>query len=104
MRSGSKVQWAALAGIAVGALLAGRSAASPAPRGVTISVPGIPGPYCMYGLEKRLREMPEVESVRLRWEQEEIQVRLKAGASVTRGQIEAAIDRAEYPYPHSVRL
>lgn len=69
---------------------------------VTISLPGIPGPYCMYGIEKRLAEMPEVEGVRLLWEEDAIRVGLKSGATVTRQAFEEAIERAEYPYEYSV--
>lgn len=78
--------------------------AAPASGQVVISVPGIPGPYCMYGLEKRFAEMPEVAGVQLLWEEEQIRVALKAGASVTRQAIEEAIEQAEYPYDYSVEL
>lgn len=80
------------------------SAASPAPGEIRIGVPGIPGPYCMYGIEKRLAELPEVADVRLLWEEDEIRVTLRPGAAVSRERIEVAIERAEYPYPYSVEL
>ncbi|OFW39738.1 MAG: hypothetical protein A3F70_01730 [Acidobacteria bacterium RIFCSPLOWO2_12_FULL_67_14] len=82
---------------------AGDTAGQP-PRGVTIAVPGIPGPYCMYGIEKRLAEMPEIEQIDLRWDAEEIRITVKRGASVTRQQLEDAIERAEYPYKYSIVL
>lgn len=71
---------------------------------ITITVPDVPGPYCVYGIEKRLREMPDVAGVRLLWEQDEIRVVPKEGADLTREQIEAAIERAEYPYAYSIEL
>lgn len=71
---------------------------------ITISVPGIPGPYCMYGIEKRLAEMPEVEGVRLFWEENAIRIGLKPGTAVTREEIEEAVERSEYPYEYSVEL
>lgn len=71
---------------------------------ITISVPDVPGPYCVYGIEKRLREMPEVAGVRLLWEEDEIRVALMQDAAVSREQIEEAIERAEYPYAYSVEL
>ena len=74
------------------------------PRGVTIAVPGIPGPYCMYGIENRLAEMPEIEQIDLRWDAEEIRITVKPGASVTGQQLEDAIERAEYPYTYSISL
>ena len=75
-----------------------------APREIAISVPGIPGPYCMYGLEKRLAEMPEVAGVQLLWEEERIRLALRPGASITREAIKQAIERAEYPYDYAVEL
>ncbi len=81
-----------------------RGSGSGVPREIAISVPDIPGPYCMYGLEKRLAGMPEVASVQLLWEEEEIRVTLKPGANVTREKIDEAVERAEYPYDYSVQL
>lgn len=69
---------------------------------LTISVPGIPGPYCMYGIEKRLAEMPEIEQIDLQWDAEEIRITVEPGASVTRQRLEDAIERAEYPYKYSI--
>lgn len=104
MRSALGMGVAGLAALA--ALLASlRGPAGAQARGeITISVPDVPGPYCVYGIEKRLREMPEVKGVRLLWEEDEIRVALKQGAVVSREQIESAIERAEYPYPYLVEL
>lgn len=104
MRSVSRGGVAAFAALGVGMLQLQANAASQAPHEFTISVPGIPGPYCMYGIEKRLAEMPEVEGVRLLWQEEAIRVALRAGATVTREEIEEAIERAEYPYQYEVKL
>lgn len=71
---------------------------------VTISVPGVPGPYCVYGIEKRLMELPEVAAVRVLWDGDEIRVVLAPGARASRALIESAIDRAEYAYPYSIDL
>jgi hypothetical protein len=71
---------------------------------ITIRVPDVPGPYCVYGIEKRLAELPEVAGVRLLWEEDEIRVAMRPGAATSRERIEEAIERAEYPYPYSVEL
>lgn len=95
---------ATLSALSLGIVSFQANAASQAQHEVTISVPGIPGPYCMYGIEKRLAEMPEVADVRLLWEEDAIRIGLKPGATVTREDMEAAIERAEYPYEYSVEL
>jgi hypothetical protein len=71
---------------------------------IIIRVPDVPGPYCVYGVEKRLLELPEVATVRMLWEADEIRVALKEGAVVSRERIEDAIERAEYPYPYEIQL
>ena len=71
---------------------------------ITVSVPGIPGPYCMYGIEKRLSGLPEVADVQLDWAEEEIRIVLKPGASTTEARIEEAIEEAEYPYDYRIEL
>lgn len=70
--------------------------------GFRISIPDVPGPYCVYGVEKRLREIPAVESVRLLWKEDAIRVVPRAGMALRREAIEAAMERAEYPYAYSV--
>lgn len=98
----SKLLIGMLAALAAGLLLFRPAAGSQMQGEITISVPGIPGPYCMYGIEKRLATLPEIADVRLDWEEEEIRVALEPGASVSRERIEEAIERAEYPYNYSI--
>lgn len=93
-----------LALVTVSVLVTEGDTAGQPQRGVTIAVPGIPGPYCMYGIEKRLAEMPEIEQIDLRWDTEEIRITVKPGASLTRRQLEDAIERADYPYTYSILL
>lgn len=71
---------------------------------IIVSVPGVPGPYCMYGVEKRLADLPEVADMRLDWAAEEIRILLNPGATTTRERIEEAIERAEYPYEYRIEL
>lgn len=71
-------------------------------RDIIVSVPGIPGPYCAYGAEKRLLELDGVERVELLWKEERLRIVIAAGKVVTAKQIEAAMKRADYPYDYSV--
>ncbi|MBI4539405.1 MAG: heavy-metal-associated domain-containing protein [Gemmatimonadetes bacterium] len=71
---------------------------------ITIRVPGVPGPYCVYGIEKRLTELPEVADVQLLWEEDQIRVNLREGAAASRERIKAAIEGAEYPYAYTIDL
>ena len=71
-------------------------------RNVIVSVPGIPGPYCAYGVEKRLLELAGVRRVDLLWEKEQIRVSIKDDKTVTSEQILAAFERSEYPYDYKI--
>ncbi|MBI4264676.1 MAG: hypothetical protein HY657_09890 [Acidobacteria bacterium] len=102
MRSATRLATLALAGGL--AIVTAGDLASQRQQGITISVPGIPGPYCMYGIEKRLAEIPEIERIDLRWDAEEIRITVRPGASLARQQLDGAIDRAEYPYTYSISL
>lgn len=71
-------------------------------RNVIVSVPGIPGPYCAYGVEKRLFELAGVRRVELLWEKEQIRVSIKDDKTVTSEQIRTAFERSEYPYEYKI--
>ena len=71
-------------------------------RNVIVSVPGIPGPYCAYGVEKRLFELAGVRRVDLLWEKEQIRVSIKDDKTVTSEQIREAFERSEYPYDYNI--
>ena len=71
-------------------------------RNVIVSVPGIPGPYCAYGVEKRLFELAGVRRVDLLWEKEQIRVSIKDDKTVTSEQILAAFEKSEYPYDYKI--
>jgi hypothetical protein len=94
----------ALVALASGVALLRSPAESQGRGDIAIRVPDVPGPYCVYGVEKRLMELPEVATVRMLWEADEIRVALKEGAVVRRERIEDAIERAEYPYPYEIQL
>lgn len=69
---------------------------------IIISIPGVPGPYCVYGIEKRLRERPGIDRVDLLWADERIRVVLSAGSPLTEEDVRDAVERSEYPYDYSV--
>ncbi len=71
-------------------------------RVVIVSVPGIPGPYCAYGVEKRLFELDGISRVDLLWEKEQIRVSIKDDKTVTSEKILAAFERSEYPYDYEI--
>ncbi len=85
-----------------GSILGYTTALAAEDREVIVSVPGIPGPYCAYGVEKRLFELEGVRAVVLLWEQEQIRVSIKDDKTVTLEQIRAAFVSSEYPYDYKI--
>lgn len=71
---------------------------------VIVSVPGIPGPYCAYGIEKRLLELDGIQEVHLFWNEEEIRGVIRTGKKVSTREIKEAIRRADYPYKYSIKV
>jgi copper chaperone CopZ len=69
---------------------------------IIISVPGIPGPYCAYGVEKRLKELGGVRRVDVLWEEEIIRAYFDDGVAITRDRIEEAMTKADYPYEYTI--
>lgn len=70
---------------------AGGGRAQPSAGDIMIAIPGVPGPYCVYGIEKRLRELPGIERVGLLWEDERIGVVLAAGSRLTEDDVREAV-------------
>jgi copper chaperone CopZ len=71
---------------------------------IVVAVPGIPGPYCAYGAEKRLLELNGVEAVTVSWESELIRILVNDSARITAEDIKQAMKRADYPYKYEVRM
>ena len=71
---------------------------------IILSVPGIPGPYCAYGIEKRLLELDGVREVHLLWREEKIRAVIRAGEQVTSPEVQKAVRRADYPYDYSIEF
>jgi mercuric ion binding protein len=71
---------------------------------IIVSVPGIPGPYCAYGIEKRLLELDGIQEVHLFWNEEEIRSVIRTGKKVSTREIKEAVRRADYPYKYSIKV
>jgi copper chaperone CopZ len=71
---------------------------------IVLMVPGIPGPYCAYGVEKRLLELAGVEQVQTLWDSEQIRVVTSDTASISAADIKSAVSRADYPYKYEIRM
>lgn len=71
-------------------------------REIILSVPGIPGPYCAYGVEKRLFELDGVQRVDLLWKEEKIRVLIADGKVVTSDQIIMAVKKSDYPFEYNI--
>ncbi len=69
---------------------------------IILSVPGIPGPYCAYGVEKRLLELDGIVRVELHWKDETIRAVIAEGRTVTADQIRMAVKKADYPYEYTI--
>ena len=70
---------------------------------IMVAVPGIPGPYCAYGAEKRLLELDGVVAVTTLWDKELIRITVKDGARISAEQIKQAMRRADYPYKYEIQ-
>lgn len=81
----------------------GDTQSSPTSNPVILHLPGIPGPYCAYGVEKRLMEREEVEKVTMSWEKESLIVSLKEGMELSSKSIEEVMKKADYPYRYSIQ-
>ena len=69
---------------------------------IVVSVPGIPGPYCAYGVEKRLWALGGVKRVDVLWEEEIIRAYFDEGVAITRERIVEAMTKADYPYEYTI--
>ena len=83
-------------GFAGSVVLAASTAAASA-REFIISVPGIPGPYCAYGIEKRLAQLPGVTKIELLWKDTQIKATVADDSNLSLAQIEETVRRADYP-------
>lgn len=73
-----------LAGLAVVMALGSRAHSEGQPgREIVVWIPGVPGPYCVYGIDKRVRELSGVQRVDFLWPQEKIRIVLAPESRVT---------------------
>lgn len=69
---------------------------------VVVELPGVPGPYCAYGIEKELRGHPGVEGMTMDWDAEELRIRTTA-EGLSHEEVERAVEASEYPYDYTIR-
>jgi copper chaperone CopZ len=65
-------------------------------REIVASVKGLACPFCAYGIERQLKEIPAVSRVEVSIKTGIVRIFLKPGESVTRHAIEKAVDKAGF--------
>ena len=63
---------------------------------VTLKVDGMVCPFCAYGLEKRLRELPALDETLIQVSDGLVQIRVKQGEQLTDEAVEDAVKRAGF--------
>lgn len=63
---------------------------------IALEVDGMSCPFCAYGLEKRLRELPAVDSLVIRVSDGLVQIRLKEGETLSDEALSEAVKRAGF--------
>lgn len=63
---------------------------------VTLKVDGMSCPFCAYGLEKRLREIPAVDTLIVRVSDGMVQIRVKEGQQLPDAELRDAVKRAGF--------
>lgn len=89
--------------VAVGAVLFAAWPVTAKGAEIVLAVPGIPGPYCAYGVEKRLLELDGVTEVKTFWRSEQIRIVTNDKTRITADDIKRAIKRADFPYKFEIR-
>ena len=63
---------------------------------MTLKVDGMVCPFCAYGLEKRLRELPALDETLIQVSDWLVQIRVKEGEHLTDEAVEDAVKRAGF--------
>ncbi len=63
---------------------------------LTLKVDGMVCPFCAYGLEKRLRELPALDETLIQVSDGLVQIRVKEGEQLTDEAVEDAVKRAGF--------
>ncbi len=71
---------------------------------VLLRVDGMSCPFCAYGLEKRLREIPAIDELVIRVSDGLVQIRLVSGAELTDEELNEAVKRAGFSLREIQRL
>ncbi len=73
-----------------------KSSRTEAQRIITVDVKGLSCPFCVLGIEKRLKAISSVATISSNWGKGEMYVKLKAGQSVSDDDLRPAIKRAGF--------
>ena len=73
-----------------------KSRRTEAQRIITVHVKGLSCPFCVLGIEKRLKAISSVATISSNWGKGEMYVKLKAGRSVSDDDLRRAIKRAGF--------
>lgn len=63
---------------------------------VSVEVAGLSCPFCAFGLEKKLKQLPGVEKVVIKINEAKAEIEVADGKKITRGQIEQAVKEAGF--------
>ena len=88
-----------IATICYGALLgkaAAKEDAEPPKNAIVIEVKGLSCPFCVLGIEKRLKAIEAVKEVASNWSKGEVYVLVKDGQSVSDAELRDAVKRAGF--------
>ena len=62
----------------------------------TVEVKGVSCPFCAFGLEKKLKQLPGAEKVTIKINEAKAEIEVADGKEITRGQIEQAVKEAGF--------
>ncbi len=63
---------------------------------VIVEVAGVSCPFCAFGLEKKLKQLPGAERVTIKINEAKAEIEVADGKEITRGQIEQAVKEAGF--------
>ena len=70
--------------------------ASYAKQRIMVEVAGVSCPFCAFGLEKKLKQLPGAEKVVIKINEAKAEIEVADGKEITRGQIEQAVKEAGF--------
>ncbi len=71
-----------------------------AKEGITVEVKGLSCPFCTFGLEKKLKQLPGAEKVTIRVNEGKAEIDLAEGKKITKEQVEQAVKESGFTPGH----